>query len=118
MPSGLLLRWRSRLPVLPCSLQARACGEPGAAYRRSTTGYADTPSGTRGAAMTLTSTGVSLGDFLEHEVYPHLTPEAIYTDLAHQWKHQSTRKWQGGCPWHQSKSGTSFVVSPDSLLWW
>lgn len=60
----------------------------------------------------------SLGDFLEHEVYPRLTPGAIYDDPAHQWKHQSARKWQGGCPWHQSKSGTSFVVSLDSLLWW
>jgi CHC2 zinc finger len=60
----------------------------------------------------------SLAEFLEHEVYPRLTPEMIYTDPAHQWKHHSARKWQGGCPWHQSKSGTSFVVSLDSLLWW
>jgi putative DNA primase/helicase len=68
--------------------------------------------------MILTSPRPSLADFLEHEVYPRLTPEAIYTDPAHQWKHQSARKWQGGCPWHQSQSGTSFVVSLDSLLWW
>jgi DNA primase catalytic core len=64
------------------------------------------------------STFPSLADFLEHEVYPRLAPEDIYIDPAHQWKHQSPRKWQGGCPWHQSKSGTSFVVSRDSLLWW
>jgi CHC2 zinc finger len=60
----------------------------------------------------------SLADFLEHEVYPRLTPGDVYTDPVHQWKHQSARKWQGACPWHPSKSGTSFVVSLDSLLWW
>jgi len=64
------------------------------------------------------STSHTLGDFLAHEVYPRLTPEAIYTDPAHHWKHLSPRKWQGGCPWHDSKSGTSFVVTLDSLLWW
>ena len=64
------------------------------------------------------STFPSLADFLDHEIYPRLAPEDIYTDPAHQWKHQSPRKWQGGCPWHDSKSGTSFVVSLDSLLWW
>lgn len=68
--------------------------------------------------MSPASAGPSLGEFLEHEVYPRLTPEAIYTDPAHQWKHQSARKWQGGCPWHDSESGTSFVVTLDSLLWW
>jgi putative DNA primase/helicase len=68
--------------------------------------------------MSPAGSGPSLGEFLEHEVYPRLTPGHIYTAPAHQWKHQSIRKWQGGCPWHQSKSGTSFVVSVDSLKWW
>ena len=64
------------------------------------------------------ATSPSLTDFLEHEVYPSLTPGDIYADPAHRWQHQSTQKWQGGCPWHQSKSGTSFVVSLHSLQWW
>ena len=68
--------------------------------------------------MTPASAVPSLADFLEYEVYPRLAPEDIYTDPAHQWKHQSTRKWQGSCRWHESKSGTSFVVTLASLLWW
>ena len=61
----------------------------------------------------------SLSDFLEHEVYPRLIPEMIYTDPAHRWgNQQSTQKWRGGCPWHDSASGTSFVISLDTLLWW
>ena len=61
------------------------------------------------------STFLPLADFLEHEVYPRLAPEYIYTDPAHQWKHQSPRKWQGGCPWHDSKR----FLSPfgDMTLW-
>lgn len=68
--------------------------------------------------MSPAGAGPSFGEFLEHEVYPRLTPGDIYTDPAHQWKHQSAWKWQGSCPWHDSKSGTSFVVTLDSLLWW
>src|SRR5215510_4088783 len=64
------------------------------------------------------NTSPSLVDFLEYEVYPRLAPDVIYTAPAHQWKHKSTRKWQGGCPWHPSKSGTSFVVTCDSLKWY
>jgi hypothetical protein len=64
------------------------------------------------------STLPSLADFLEHDIYPRLQVEAIYTDPVHQWRHKSARKWQGACPWHQSKSGTSFVVTIESLLWW
>jgi putative DNA primase/helicase len=57
-----------------------------------------------------------LGDFLREEVYPRLTPDQVFTHDAHQW-HKSNGKWQGGCPWHKSKSGTSFYVETDSLLW-
>jgi DNA primase len=57
-----------------------------------------------------------LQEFLETELFPRLTPELIYTHPAHQW-HRSPGKWRGGCPWHESRSGTSFYVSTDSLLW-
>jgi putative DNA primase/helicase len=60
----------------------------------------------------------SLTDFLAHEVYSRLTVEAIYTDQVHQWKYRSAHKRQGSCPWHQSQSGTSFVVTLATLLWW
>lgn len=63
-----------------------------------------------------TASARSLGDFLDHEVYPHLSVEDIFTDPAHAWKERGT-KWKGGCPWHESKSGTSFTVDPESLRW-
>lgn len=63
-----------------------------------------------------TASARSLGDFLDHEVYPHLSVEDIFTDPAHAWKERGT-KWKGGCPWHESKSGSSFTVDPESLRW-
>jgi len=58
-----------------------------------------------------------LGDFLHHEVYPRLTAEQVYDWPGHNWQ-KSAKKWRGKCPWHESKSGTSFDVSTDSLLWY
>jgi hypothetical protein len=57
-----------------------------------------------------------LRDLLEHEIYPRLQPEDIYTAPEHQWKHQSTRKWQGGCPGTRAKAGprSSYPVIPYS----
>lgn len=49
------------------------------------------------------------------EAYSRLTVEQIYTDPSHQFK-QSGEKYRGGCPYHESKSGTSFNVTAGNLL--
>lgn len=47
---------------------------------------------------------------------PRLRPEDIFTHDAHRW-HKEPGKWRGGCPWHESKSGTSFYLDPSTCLW-
>ena len=51
------------------------------------------------------------------DVLSTLNVEDIYTDSSHQFK-VSGNKHRGGCPFHDSSSGSSFVVSKDSLLFW
>jgi DNA primase catalytic core len=48
---------------------------------------------------------------------PKLTAEEIFTDPSHQFT-KSGNKWRGSCPWHKSKSGSSFTVTVDSKQWW
>ena len=60
----------------------------------------------------------SLGDFLDHEVVPRLSVEMVYTDPAHKWASRTEKAWKGGCPFHESRSGSSFVVTPSTLKWW
>jgi len=57
-------------------------------------------------------------EFLESEVYSRLDPQRLYDHAAHLWKHDSAESLKGGCPWHDSKSGSSFVVTKSNLLWW
>lgn len=46
-----------------------------------------------------------------------LSVEQIYTDPSHKFK-PSGDKFRGGCPYHESKSGTSFVVNDSSKLFY
>jgi DNA primase len=46
-----------------------------------------------------------------------LRPQDIYTDKAHNFKVSGDRL-RGGCAWHKSKSGTSFVVTQSSMEWY
>jgi putative DNA primase/helicase len=60
-----------------------------------------------GAPTNLSSGGGSIADFLLQQVYPRLGPEQIYAgiDLS-----KTGKRWQGSCPWHDSKTGTAFWV--------
>lgn len=58
----------------------------------------------------------SINKYLEDHVYPRVSADMVYTHSAHRFK-KSQNKWRGGCPWHESESGTSFVVNPDTLQW-
>ncbi|MGI2908351.1 CHC2 zinc finger domain-containing protein [Tolypothrix sp. VBCCA 56010] len=51
------------------------------------------------------------------EAYSQLTVDQVYTHISHQFK-QSGEKYRGGCPFHESKSGSSFVVNENSLLFY
>jgi hypothetical protein len=63
------------------------------------------------------SASVKLSDLLQQEIYPRLSVETIYTDPAHKFANKTEGKWQGGCPWHEGESGTSWYVDCKSLLW-
>lgn len=60
---------------------------------------------------------VDLGELLETEVYPKLSHRDVFTG-AHNWKSETKDKLRGDCPWHDSKSGSAFVVSLPSLKWY
>lgn len=59
-----------------------------------------------------------LGDFLDHEVVPLLSVEDVFTDPVHAWREKGKKNWKGSCPWHESRSGSSFTVDPVTLRWW
>jgi len=65
---------------------------------------------------TNTKSDFKLSEFLD-SVISRLSVEDVYSHPSHQLKVSGNRH-RGGCPFHESKSGSSFVVSRDSLLFW
>lgn len=69
------------------------------------------------SAFTFTAEGPSAHQFYNEQVLPLLTADLVYTHASHEW-HKSGDTWRGSCPWHNSKSGTSFTITPSKLLWY
>lgn len=59
----------------------------------------------------------SLGDFFDSEVVPRLNAEQVFDHPAHKWQTKSATRWRGGCPNHDSQSGSSFTVNPQEMTW-
>jgi len=51
------------------------------------------------------------------DIRRRLQPGDVFHRANHDWKTQSDRRWKGGCPWHESSSGTCFSVNPETLEW-
>jgi hypothetical protein len=58
----------------------------------------------------------SISDILD-QVFDKLSAKDIYTDGSHRFN-ESGDRMRGGCPWHQSKSNTSFVVTKSTKQWY
>src|SRR5438128_1184419 len=60
---------------------------------------------------------VDLVAFLHQDVFPRLGAAGVYDDTAHNWQ-KAGNKWRGGCPFHESKSGTSFNIDATTFAWY
>lgn len=58
-----------------------------------------------------------LGELLEQEIYPRLTPEILFSWSGHNFKEERSGKLKGSCPWHDSKSGTAFYTENIQGQW-
>ncbi|MBF0503047.1 MAG: hypothetical protein HQM09_23165, partial [Candidatus Riflebacteria bacterium] len=56
-------------------------------------------------------------DFFEQNVLPKLSVTTVYDWEGHNWIHEGD-EWKGACPFHNSKSGSSFVVNETKLTWY
>jgi hypothetical protein len=51
------------------------------------------------------------------DVKRRLRPADVFQGADHEWKTQSSSRWKGTCPWHDSSSGSCFTVNPETLEW-
>ena len=60
-----------------------------------------------------------LSTLLERDILPRLNAEQIFNWAGHDFKAEPDGKLKGNCPWHDSKSGTAFWVTPsrDGSTW-
>jgi archaellum biogenesis ATPase FlaH len=58
-----------------------------------------------------------LRSFIDETLLPALSIEAAYSWPGHNFAEAGDRL-RGACPFHESKTGSSFVVTPSNGLWW
>lgn len=58
-----------------------------------------------------------LVQLLNEVVYARLRPEQVYRHESHRFQ-ASGDKLRGGCPWHESRSSSSFNINIHSLMWY